>query len=379
MQNSSRNKLALLPEEMDYAEIARITANAKAQGYTWAEIAEQFYAKTGLLTTKEWRTLSENAYRRYIPQGERDKITATSSKALVRTKSVKTQGSRAEALAQRVADKETERAEKERIKQVKREFSEPNTMPSTYEADYIGADHLRIGIISDTHFGSKWTQYSSLRNFYEVCGAAGVTDIYHAGDLDDGSDKMHVGVVYEHHVVGGDAHIDNIVANYPHIDGITTHFITGNHDASFGKAAGINIGLLISERRQDMHYLGRDIAHVQLTPNCKLELRHPGDGSAYALSYKLQKLVETYDWDDHPSIVVAGHYHKYVTLYHRGILLMHPGCFQGLTDYMRAKLGYAAIGGVILDIALDADGRMVAATPTWVPYREIKDDYKHLS
>lgn len=377
MQNS-RNKLALLPEDMDYAEIARIVANAKAQGFTWSEIAEQFFSKTGLLTSREWRTLCENAYRRYIPQDERDKITATSSKALVRIKSVKTQESRAEALAQRVADKAAEKAEKERIKAVKREFRNENSSPAVYTADYVGEDHLRIGIVSDTHFGSKWAQYTSLKRFYEICKAAGIKDIYHCGDIDDGAESMHAGVMHEHHVIGGDAHVDNIVANYPHIDGITTHYISGNHDDSFGIAAGINIGKMIAERRPDMHYLGRNIAHVALTPSCILEMRHPKDGSAYALSYKLQKLVETYDWDDHPAIVCVGHYHKFVTLYHRGMLLMHPGCFEGLTDFMRGKLGYAAIGGVILDIALDKDGRMVAATPTWVPYREVKDDYKGL-
>ena len=38
-----------------------------------------------------------------------------------------------------------------------------------------------------------------------------------------------------------------------------------------------------------MIYLGQSDAVISLTPNCTLELRHPLDGTAYALSYKLQK------------------------------------------------------------------------------------------
>lgn len=348
-----RNTRYILPDNLSYAEIAAEVAELREQGRSWPDIVALYQESSPEIQASynQWDNLLHNAlYRSGI------KVQAHNKPGPILTG----------------------KAEQERIKAIKAAYSATNHTPATYTSEYLGESHLRIGIVSDTHFGSKWSQYSALRQFYDVCAAAGVTDIYHAGDLDDGSDTMHVGVVNEHHVVGANKHIDNIIANYPHIDGIVTHFITGNHDASFGKNCGLEIGPMVAERRPDMHYLGRDIAHVQLTPNCKMELRHPGDGSAYALSYKLQKLLETYDWSDHPDIVIVGHYHKYVTMYHRGMLLMHPGCFQALTDFMRAKLGYAAIGGVILDIALDTDGRMVAVTPTWVPYREIKDDYKNL-
>ena len=361
-----KNPKYLLPETIIYEEIARDAHEMRLHGHTWRDIAYEYaarYEELGL-TIGQWSNLLHNAYYRAGYSSTPLRQLKPEEEDAVRTVAAK--DSYEQALAEKKA------------KEVKAAYRDQNYTPAVYTADYMGGDHLRIGIISDTHFGSHWTQYTHLREFYEVSAAAGVTDIYHAGDLDDGSETMHVGVMHEHHAIGANKHIDNIVENYPHIDGITTHFITGNHDASFGKACGLEIGPMVAERRPDLHYLGRDIAHVQLSPNCKMELRHPGDGSAYAISYKLQKMLDTYDWDDHPDIVVVGHYHKYVTVYHRGMLLMHPGCFQGLTDFMRAKQGYAAIGGVIMDITLDADGRMIAATPTWLAYKEIKDDWKNL-
>ena len=59
-----------------------------------------------------------------------------------------------------------------------------------------------------------------------------------------------------------------------------------------------------------MNYLGRDCAIIMLTPNCSLELRHPWDGTAYALSYKIQKMVESMGGGEKPNILAVGHYHK---------------------------------------------------------------------
>ena len=85
---------------------------------------------------------------------------------------------------------------------------------------------------------------------------------------------------------------DDVIKNYPSRPGITTHFITGNHDASIYKQVGYDIGQAIARERPDMNYLGRDCAVINITPNCTLELRHPWDGTAYALSYKVQKMIE---------------------------------------------------------------------------------------
>ena len=57
-----------------------------------------------------------------------------------------------------------------------------------------------------------------------------IGDIYHTGDIDDG-EMMRVGHQYDCYAQGADDHIDEIVEKYPKENGITTHFITGNHDS----------------------------------------------------------------------------------------------------------------------------------------------------
>lgn len=254
-----------------------------------------------------------------------------------------------------------------------------NIYPETFKAP--AADkHIRIGIVSDTHFGSKWAQYTYLTQFYKACKEQGITDIYHCGDVDDGSENMHPGIMYEHHVLGATEHINNICKHYPHVDGIMTHFITGNHDNSLMKAAGLVIGEEIQARRPDMHFLGRDVALVQLAEHCKMELRHPGDGTAYSISYKPQKMVEAYTSDSKPNILCIGHYHKCLYMFERNVHIIMASSFCGTTPFMRSKNIRSALGGWILDIELDDTGTIKTLTPQSIAYyKDIIDDYKSLN
>ena len=177
-----------------------------------------------------------------------------------------------------------------------------NFNPTLADACWDGSSVVTFGLVSDTHINSIYTQLSHLHNFYNICKKAGVKDVYHAGDIDEG-EQMRTGHQYECYNQGGDAHIDHIVRHYPCVEGITTHFITGNHDASIYKRCGINIGEHIASRRDDMHYLGADVAQVRLAKNCVMELRHPWDGTSYAISYKPQKIVESIAAKEKPDIL----------------------------------------------------------------------------
>lgn len=171
---------------------------------------------------------------------------------------------------------------------------------------------------------------------------------------------------------------DDVIANYPKRAGITTHFITGNHDASLYKHVGYDIGMAISRERSDMVYLGRDCAVVDLTPNCSLELRHPWDGTAYAISYKIQKMIEAMESDSKPKILAVGHYHKQEQLFYRNVHAFQTGCFQGQTPFTRGKGISVALGGWIVTIKVDDAGTIKRIIPEFIPfYSSIKDDYKN--
>lgn len=279
----------------------------------------------------------------------------------------------------RTIQKQRARSNQEEKKRIMREGSAVNLLPEVYDHEHPGMTHIRIGIVSDTHFGSKYAQYSALQEFYAQCKQLGITDIYHAGDIDDGSETMHIGVMYEHHCIGATEHIRNIVEHYPQVDGIETHFITGNHDNSHMKNAGILLGEEIALRRPDMHYLGRDIAIVKLAPGCTMELRHPGDGTSYAISYKPQKIVEAYAGGKKPNILIVGHYHKAMWFMQRNIHVLMAGSFCGTTPFMRSKNIASVVGGWVLDIDVDDAGTIKALTPTFYPfYDEVENDWRIL-
>ena len=251
-----------------------------------------------------------------------------------------------------------------------------NQEPTVHNPKWSGTTVLKFAIIGDTQLGSKYAQISHLKSFYELCASEGIKDVYHTGDVTDGL-KMHSGHEYELYKTSADDMVQDVIENYPRIEGITTHFITGNHDASIYKQVGYDIGNTITEKRPDMKYLGRDCALIFLTPNCKLELRHPWDGTAYALSYKPQKMIEAMESDSKPNILAIGHYHKAEYLFYRNVHCLQTGCFQGQTPYTRGKGISVHMGGWIVTIHVDKNGTITRFGSEFIPYySSIKDDYK---
>jgi UDP-2,3-diacylglucosamine pyrophosphatase LpxH len=252
-----------------------------------------------------------------------------------------------------------------------------NQEPEHFDVLWDGTQTLRFAVMGDTQFGSNYAQITHLHNFYDICAAEGIVDVYHTGDITEGL-KMRPGHEYEVYTVSADEMRDDVILNYPKRDGITTHFITGNHDASIYKHIGYDIGQAIARERPDMKYLGRDCAIVHLTPNCTMELRHPWDGTAYALSYKLQKMIEAMESDSKPNILAVGHYHKCEYIFYRNIHALQTGCFQGQTPFTRGKGISVHMGGWIIEIKVDKDGTIKRFTPSIIPYyASIKDDYKN--
>lgn len=251
-----------------------------------------------------------------------------------------------------------------------------NLIPATYSSNWDGKTLIKFGLIGDTHINSKYTQLTALHNFYKICAENGITDVYHTGDIDDG-EQMRPGHQYDCYNQGADDHVSEIIQNYPKVDGITTHFITGNHDSSMYKHCGVDIGKAIAFQRPDMHYLGRDWARVELAPHCILELRHPWDGSSYALSYKPQKMIESMESDSKPNILAIGHYHKMEYLFYRNVHCFQTGCFQSQTPFTRGKGLSVNIGGWIITVAVDQNGYVHRMIPEMIPiYKGITDDWK---
>jgi len=215
---------------------------------------------------------------------------------------------------------------------------------------------ITFGVIGDTQYGSCYEALDQAHALYELFSARGIKDVLHTGDVLDGH-KVYRGQEFELHQHGWQRQRDWFADNAPKVAGVTTHFITGNHDHSMKKAAGIDVGGELSDRRPDWNFLGEDYAMaVFTTPNgrkVRVALVHPSGGSAYALSYRPQKIVEQIEGGTKPNLLCIGHYHKaeFMPAY-RNVAVIQSGCLQWQTPFMVAKGLAAHVGGWIVRIAV---------------------------
>lgn len=221
---------------------------------------------------------------------------------------------------------------------------------------------ILFGVVSDTHFGSKSCEMEKLNYFYDYCKSKNIKTILHAGDLVDGI-KVYKGQEYEQTYYGFQSQCDSVIKNYPKIEGIKTYAILGNHDYSFISLCDSDPFDKICMYRSDIIYAGKYFGEVQIG-NFTLAMHHPDAGQAYALTYKMQKILEStkkfYDG------YIIGHYHSSVSLfnYHSNWSCL-AGSFQNETMFSRRKGLRNTIGGFVVRMIKKPD-KTIIVEPSWI-------------
>ena len=216
---------------------------------------------------------------------------------------------------------------------------------------------LRFGLTGDIHIGSLYQRIDALRLFYEQLAAEDIDTVLNTGDITDGW-KVYRGQEFELHPNGRSwpDQRDMFAESVPRIDGMKTIFITGNHDSSFKNLVGMIVGDELQRIRSDWKFIGQDVGDVDLESNGKrlrVRLFHPGGGSAYALSYRIQKIIESLAGGEKPDLLAIGHYHKaeFIPAY-RNIAAIQTGAFQSQTPFMVRMASQAHVGGWIVEATL---------------------------
>lgn len=211
-------------------------------------------------------------------------------------------------------------------------------------------------LTSDWHLGSLHCNSEALVAFYRYAYSLGVRDFFCAGDILDGN-KIYRGQEFELRDVGFDAQMAALVKTTKRFPGkAKTHFITGNHDASFTCQVGVAVGPQIVGACHNFRYVGSDFGQIEIntpTADLRIVLVHPNGGTAYALSYKPQKIIESWEGGTKPHVLGIGHFHKaeFMPRY-RNVQAFQAGCFQDQTPFMRRGSLAAHVGGWILEISL---------------------------
>lgn len=240
---------------------------------------------------------------------------------------------------------------KETIKQLTKDQRKIELKPKTKDNTF------KFAIIGDTQFGSAYEQIEQLNAFYKIVNDYKINTVLHTGDVLDGW-KVYKGQEFELHARGWKEQISWFEKNAPKYRNIITKFITGNHDASFKKLVGIIVGEEIERIRPDWNFIGSDIGDVIFNLNngykYTVRLMHPSGGTAYALSYHPQKIIEKMTGDTKPDLLAIGHYHKaeFIPNY-CNLSCIQSGCFQSQTPFMATKGLNAMVGGWIVEVTVD--------------------------
>jgi hypothetical protein len=196
-----------------------------------------------------------------------------------------------------------------------------------------------------------------LHDLYDWFEREEITTVYHAGNIIEGERRFNVRERYVH---GMDNQIRNLGEKFPKREGITTRFVCGDdHEGWYQQDVGVSIGqhiihVLQDMGRDDFDYMGyveADIEFFNKAGSFVLRVMHPGGGSAYALSYTMQKIIESLQGGEKPAVLLAGHYHKLEHIPHlRGVDCIQTGCTTDQTVFLRKKKIDCHVGGWLVEI-----------------------------
>jgi hypothetical protein len=242
------------------------------------------------------------------------------------------------------------------------------------------SDHdglIRFASVGDTHLGSKYYRDDCLNDFYDNVAHRGFKTVLHAGNWIDGEAPFNRHDLLVH---GMDQQMQFLAKHYPQRPGVETWAITGeDHEGWYSRREGIDVGryaenVMRQNGREDWRDVGFmenfiDLVHAGSGQRSKLLLMHPGGGSAYAVSYAPQKIVEGFDGGDKPAVLILGHYHKASYNLIRNVHVVQTGCFQDQTLFMRKSKLAAHLAGCFIELRLDPEtGAVIEFSTTFRNY-----------
>jgi predicted phosphodiesterase len=234
-----------------------------------------------------------------------------------------------------------------------------------------------IGVASDRHIGSKYHREDVLQELYRRFAEKGVDAVIDCGNYIDGDARFN-----KHDVLatGIDRQLTLMAEQTPRMpSGVPTYAIWGDdHEGWYAQREGINVGEYAENKMQRAGHQWWDLgfmeAHMLLRnansgAESRMAVMHPGGGSAYAHSYKPQKIVESMEGGEKPAVLLIGHYHKMSADNIRNVWVAQTGTCEDQTPFMRKKSLEAHVGGMIITLEQDPrTGAIIGFDPYMIRY-----------
>lgn len=235
-----------------------------------------------------------------------------------------------------------------------------------------------FGACGDTHLGSKYERLDALNDLYDRYEREGCDRVYHTGNWVDGTSRFNT---HDIHTGGIDGQMRYLAREYPRRGDLITYAVTGDdHEGWWAQREGIDPGVVAEETmrragRMDWVNLGYMEAHIRLVNansgrESILAVVHPGGGSAYALSYSIQKIIESLDGGEKPAVALYGHYHKlHGAINIRNVWAIQTGSTKDQDPFMRKKKIESHVGGIIVGLEQDPEtGAIIGCRTECVRY-----------
>lgn len=140
------------------------------------------------------------------------------------------------------------------------------------------------------------------------------------------------------------------------------NYIEKKHDYTAVRNAGFDVGKAIAKERDDMVYLGQDVADVKYGKT-KLRLYHGSRGQSYSKSYRLQKYVEQIPTEEKPHILLMGHYHNSFYMKYSDIHCFQVPALIDQTPYARSLGMNNEKGAWLVEMNVGKNGEILTMKP----------------
>jgi len=251
------------------------------------------------------------------------------------------------------------------------------------------AHHIRFGIYSDLHKGSREEQIGAFRHWMQYARDEGIEVFFGLGDYTAGR-NVYRGQDLDLYLFTADEQLEALrqdLQPQPH----ETHILLGgNHDFAHLRNGSTDVVARFCADYPNVHFVGYDMADIPLTSDTGIRLWHPSGGKPYATSYRLQKGMEAMAYEqllnlsreareDNPiiKVIAAGHIHVDAKVHEGAVLGLQCACFEGQTNYLKRKSLYPQIGGYIVDLWIDDRGNIARERVEFSKYQPVDEDYRN--
>lgn len=243
----------------------------------------------------------------------------------------------------------------------------------------------KILVISDTWYGSKYSQPSLVNEVYRLAAIAKCDYAFHLGDISVGkypkNDEEGRASIFAQ---GFSAQKEEIINRYPIVEDMKTYFITGEHDHQLLKDTGVNIGHAIEEERNALIYLGPNRRDIILKSSnskkdIKIRLYHQEGAGTYQISYKSDQYIRLLRSEDKTDIIFQGHSLVQDEYIRRNMTVFQvPGLLGTAPEIDKnKKYKHNTVGAWIITIKKDRNFQIERIIRGKIPFYETyDDDYK---